>query len=212
MFQPQAHTAPTQQTTINDIIMHHPTQPLTEVIRVLHIMHSATQLDTTQQAPLTNASLPTLTALRLLARTLNIPTSHDTFTHPQPDPTQYQHAYSQAATICPCPPRHNTSPHHPILCHLCAQLAKPIHNTITKNTPTPLQCPTCTITPHTSATHIPCISCIAYALLTQNSYAIRWNTITSQPTPLLHTPLSPSVRSHTRRNSERSERKHWCVA
>ena len=57
------------------------------------------------------------------------------------------------------------------------------------------QCPTCTTTLHTHPTTTPCPSCITFALLTQNSYATRWNTITSQPTPLLHTPLSPTPSS-----------------
>ena len=177
--------------------MHHPTQSLIYVIRILHIMHSSTQLDTTPPEPLTTASLPTIIALRFLARTLDIPTTHDILTHPQPDHTQYQHAYSQAATTFPCPPRHNTRQCHPNLCQFCAQLAKPIQNTITKHTPTPMRYPTCNITPHTSNHHILCASCIAFALLTQNVYANRWNTILAQSTPIHTTPLTPMTPTHT---------------
>ena len=126
--------------------MQHPTQSLTEVVRILHIMHSSTQLDTTHPSTLTTASPPTITTLRFLARTLNIPTAHDTFTHPQPNPTHYQHAYSQAATICPCPPRHNMRPHHSVLYQFCEQLAKSIPRPITAQSHIPMRCPTCTIT------------------------------------------------------------------
>ena len=171
--------------------MQHPTQSLTEVVRILHIMHSSTQLDTTHPSTLTTASPPAITTLRFLARTLNIPTAHDTFTHPQPNPTHYQHAYSQAATICPCPPRHNMRPHHSVLYQFCEQLAKSIPRPITAQSHIPMRCPTCTITPHTSTHHTLCTTCIAFALLTQNSYANRWNTILVQPTQIHTSPLPP---------------------
>ena len=171
--------------------MKQPTQSLTAVIRILHTMHSSTQLDTTYTSPLTTASPPTITALRFLARTLNIPIAHDTFTHPQPTTSHYHHAYAAAATIYPCPPQHRTLPHHPVLYQFYTQLAQ--------NFPIPtrappresIQCPTCTGTPPTHAPHTPCSSFIAFSLLSQNTYAIRWDAIVFQPTPLQTSPIRP---------------------
>ena len=99
MFQPRLETQHIHQTTINNTIMQHPTQPLTTVIHILHIIHSPAQLDTTHLFPLTTYSSPTITSLRFLACTMSIPTTHDTFTHPQPSTSHYHVAYANAATI-----------------------------------------------------------------------------------------------------------------
>ena len=163
--------------------MKHPTQYLTAVIRILHTMYSSTQLDTTYTSPLTTASPPTITALRFLARTLNIPTAHDTFTHPQPTTSHYHHAYAAAATIYPCPPHHRTRPNHPVLCQFYTQLARSFPIPTRAPSRESIQCPTCTGTP---PTHVHCLS-----LLSQNTYAIRWDAIVFQPTPLQTSPIRP---------------------
>ena len=76
-----------------------------------------------------------------------------------------------------------------MLCQFCTQLARsfPLKtNAAATNT---IECPTCTIAPHTNDTHTPCSSCIAFALLTQNSYANRWDAILNQPTLIHSTPV-----------------------
>ena len=133
---------------------------------------------------------PTITALRFLTRTMNIPITHDTFTHHQPISSHYHNAYSKAATICPCLPQHKTRPHHPVLCQFCIQLEKSIPLPPKSPKPASTQCPTYAITPYIPASHTPYSSCITFALLTQNSYANCWDTIISQPTPIHNIPLS----------------------
>ena len=121
---------------------------------------------------------------------MNIPITHDTFTHHQPISSHYHNAYSKAATICPCLPQHKTRPHHPVLCQFCIQLEKSIPLPPKSPKPASTQCPTYAITPYIPASHTPYSSCITFALLTQNSYANCWDTIISQPTPIHNIPLS----------------------
>ena len=101
MYRPRSNTQHVQQSTVNDIIIQHSTQSLTEIIRILHIIHSSTQLNTSHPSLLTPASHPILTAMRFLARTLNISTTYDIFTNPITTPEHYHAAYTNAATICP---------------------------------------------------------------------------------------------------------------
>ena len=108
MFQPTSPPLPVPQNTINDILTQHPTQPLTDVIRILYIMYSSAQLDTNHQLPTTlppphNPPPLTITSFRFLAYTMNIPTARDTLTHPQPTTIQYYDVYNNTATICPYP-------------------------------------------------------------------------------------------------------------
>ena len=44
------------------ILIQYPTQPLTELIRILHTIYSSAQLDTTYQSPLTTVSPPPISA------------------------------------------------------------------------------------------------------------------------------------------------------
>ena len=68
-------------TTINNVLIQHPPQPLLDLIRILHTLHISSQIDTTLQVHLTQASPPIITIFRLLARTMNIPTTPDTLTY-----------------------------------------------------------------------------------------------------------------------------------
>ena len=75
---------PTPQQTITTILIQHPTQPLRELIYILHTMHSSTRFDPTTHTHYAQASSQTLTVFRLLSHTINTSTAHDTLTHPQP--------------------------------------------------------------------------------------------------------------------------------
>ena len=55
------------------ILIHHPTQPLTDFIRILHTMHKSAQLDITPQVHHIQVSPPTITTFNLLTRIMNTP-------------------------------------------------------------------------------------------------------------------------------------------
>ena len=160
-------------------------------------MHCSTQLDTNHYAPLTIASPPTIATFCYLAHTVNISTTHEIFTHPRPETSQYLTVYTTVARICPCPPQLTTRPHHPILCQLCTLLARSIPPKIQPKHINSTHCPTCNTISHTSHAHILCNSCDAFTLLAQNLSANCWDTILYQPTPIhtiyfrlpLHTPF-----------------------
>ena len=85
-----------------------------------------------------------------------------------------------------------------MLCQFCAQIARSIPPPTRSPSRETIHCPTCTGTPHTHSAHTPCSSCIVFALLAQNTYAIRWDTIVFQPTPLTISPLPSTIHTqHT---------------
>ena len=123
-------------------------------------------------------------------------------------PTLSQHHQSTLLST-PMHPQHtpvllNTQPeptiqaYNPLLCQSCAQQARRISITTQIKTTTSTCYPTKNTTPYTSNPQIPCYSYVAFALLTQNSYANRWDILLYQPTLIYTTHLSqtPDTQHH----------------
>ena len=116
-------------------------------------------------------------ALHNIARNLNIPSSQHSLSNPLSTVTQQYQRYQRAATICPCPPRSDTS-QIPRMCDLCALLRSHMLR------PSPVlanhnPCDTCNLPSNTIPTPQPCPICIVYTLLHQNTFLKRWDAITA---------------------------------
>ena len=153
-----------------NIFLQYPDQRLIEHIRILHKTNRSTQLDTTHQSPLTIASPSTITVFRLLARTVNIPATYDTLTHPQSTLSQYITVYKNVATISPVHLATQSDSQPNPLPPLCTTIQKRTSHA-TDTSPPSMHFPTCNTTPPLSqqtyhATHV---SPLPYSIKTYTS-------------------------------------------
>ena len=151
----QHHSPPLQipQTIINDILIQHSTQPsqtsvVSYISYIAHPICHKPPITTYNSTPSEHRRLPFLSP------------------HHEPKKSHYLTAYTNAATIYPCPPQYITPPCYPIIYQLCEQLTRSISFTIRSNPTISMHYPTCNNNLHTSPVYIPCHLYVAFTLLT----------------------------------------------
>ena len=164
-FLPDRDLAIITTATLLNILRTQTSQNIAPLLRTLRAQHSHLYRTNRPNSDPDryNPQFPLTHALHNIASTLNIPSSQHLLAKPLPTVTQQYKRYRRAATICPYPPRSDTS-QKPRMCDQCILLRsqKLRYSPILANHN---PCGACNLPSNTIPTPQPYPACVVYALL-----------------------------------------------